>query len=554
MKQLIMFVVVLATAVVSAQNPAGSDIAAKMSASENVFLHANATAFVPGETLLYKLYCQTSYPGGLTSKVGYVELVSIDRKIIFTSKLFFSNGAADGDFFISPSLATGNYKLIGYTNAILDNPLKIFQIDIKIINPFQVSGKLSTNSAERVPVPETSLVGSEYNLLGASKSFAKRQQISLNLQSVLQQFPNSNLSLSVRKNDNLGTTERLSAAEYSKLNSTVAPTSTNTLPEWRGEIIEGTVSGANARKIPVALSIPGKTFEYKVANTDANGNFTFNIDKVHSRPDVYLQVIGADRDKYTVTTKARRQPAYGQLQINDYFPSPQEADAIQERSIAAQIQNAYYTRNADTLASSEPNSLFYESVEKKFVLSDYTRFPTFAQTIIEVIEGAYYEQNDGKYLLYVRDNNLGRPIPAPTLVLVDGLMLQDNADLFAYKASGIDHISTFSGVYLYGPTAFNGIISVVTKTQDFVTTEKSIVKADILRPSAKKKYFRQTHDNSIEDQKIPDYRYQLLWLPNIESSAVSFYSSDVGGNFELVIEGFSAKGEPISIRESFSVQ
>ena len=552
MKQIIFFIMLLTTIKGLSQKVLTDDIAIKMAAAETVFLHTNANAFFPGETLYYKLYCNTSYPNGITSKVGYVELVNNDRKVVFSHKLFFESGAADGDFFVNPSLPTGSYKLLAYTNVILNSPSKIFQIDVNIINPFQVLGK-SPTITERATANTATPGGSTYSVL-ESQSYTKRQKVSINLQSIFQQFPNSNLSISVRKNDKLGTSSNHSAMDYLKEKPVSDLTEIKILPEWRGEIIEGSISGANVNNVPVALSIPGRNFAFKVSNTDASGNFILNIDKPHTSPDVYLQVIGANRDQLSVVTKPRPQPDYGQLYINDYYPSPKDAEAIRERSIAAQIQNAYYTRKADTLASAEPTKLFFESVERKFVLDDYTRFPTFAATIIEVVEGAYFERNGDKYSLFVRDNNPGRAIYAPTLVLVDGLMLQYNADLFAYNAAGIDHISTTSGVYLYGPTAFNGIISVVTKKQDFVSGDKTILKTEILRPMADKNYFKQIHDNSVVDLKIPDYRYQLLWLPEVKSHAVTFYTSDVAGTFDLIVEGFSADGDPISLSESFVIQ
>ena len=187
-------------------------------------------------------------------------------------------------------------------------------------------------------------------------------------------------------------------------------------------------------------------------------------------------------------------------------------------------------------------------------LFDLRPTTSFAETIVEVIEGAYYQQKDGQYSLHVRDNNLGRTIPEPTLVLVDGLMVQNPNDLFKYPAAGIEQISTHSGIYLYGPTAFNGVISVVTKNQDFISSDKTIVRQNIQRPVPVKKYFRKNHDDSELDLKIPDYRYQLLWMPEINENELTFYASDVNGSYEITIEGFTANGMPVSIRDSFEVK
>ncbi|NND80012.1 MAG: hypothetical protein HKN53_08935, partial [Maribacter sp.] len=58
--------------------------------------------------------------------------------------------------------------------------------------------------------------------------------------------------------------------------------------------------------------------------------------------------------------------------------------------------------------------------------------------------------------------------------------------------------------------------------------------------------------------RVPDFRYQLLWEPQISmqdgEEVFEFYSSDVPGEYEIVLEGFTSYGKPISIRESFVVE
>ncbi|MBF6609201.1 MAG: hypothetical protein ITG00_10765 [Flavobacterium sp.] len=537
-----------------AQTPATQQEIATMVASESVFVHINANALVPGESLYYKMYCRSSMQNAVSSKVGYVELVGRDHKTVFSHKLFLNDGIAYGDFFVTPSIPTGNYKLIGYTNAILNNPERIFAIDITIVNPFQVSGEVSSNT-NVAAVPTVKAPTKSYELLGNKKAFATREKISLNLASLLQQYPNGQFSASVRKNNRLAPLPVMSAAQYVQTNTNfeTAVKPITILPEWRGEIVSGRIAGAQA-KLPVALSVPGKSFAFKVANTDTSGNYTFTVNNPHYQNDVFVQVINGENGQYEVQPGQRPLPDYANFDFQNYFPGRELEEAIREQSIAAQIQNSYYIHNADTLAATPRLKSFYEPGAKRFVLNDYTRFPTFAETIVEVIEGAYYQQKDGQYSLHVRDNNLGRTIPEPTLVLVDGLMVQNPNDLFKYPAAGIEQISTHSGIYLYGPTAFNGVISVVTKNQDFISSDKTIVRQNIQRPVPVKKYFRKNHDDSELDLKIPDYRYQLLWMPEINENELTFYASDVNGSYEITIEGFTANGMPVSIRDSFEVK
>jgi len=81
-----------------------------------------------------------------------------------------------------------------------------------------------------------------------------------------------------------------------------------------------------------------------------------------------------------------------------------------------------------------------------------------------------------------------------------------------------------------------------------------IIKNTISTPLAKKNYFKPDYSNNAFD-RIPDYRYQLLWMPDLQdNNEISFYTSDKKGTFEIVIEGFTLEGKPISIKDYFEVQ
>jgi len=58
--------------------------------------------------------------------------------------------------------------------------------------------------------------------------------------------------------------------------------------------------------------------------------------------------------------------------------------------------------------------------------------------------------------------------------------------------------------------------------------------------------------------RIPDDRYQLLWIPELSLSGkeikIDFFTSDLTGEFEICIEGFSEEQKPISIRKSIYVK
>ena len=84
-----------------------------------------------------------------------------------------------------------------------------------------------------------------------------------------------------------------------------------------------------------------------------------------------------------------------------------------------------------------------------------------------------------------------------------------------------------------------------------------IIKKKIERPQLQKKYY--SIDYSKQNfEKIPDYRYQLCWEPNIteisNQKPLEFYTSDIPGNYKIQIEGITKNGEPILIENYIQVK
>ena len=546
---------------------------------ETVFLSTNATTFVTGETLYYKLNClklSNKTPSNV-SKIAYVELVDSDKKTVFKNKIYLENTKGHGDYFVPTTIKTGNYKLIGYTNWMLNQTIApFFQIDIVIINPFQTNENQITASVatvytvvETISTTPIQTPQNDYLKLNLNKkAFTNREQVSVTVATLNEIAKKGNYSVSVRKLDELPSSKQTSAEAFSKIVSKIEPinkTNTIVLPELRGEMITGKITSKSNPKdiqnINIGLSIPGKTFAFKVVKTDKNGNFIFNLDKPYYNSAVNIQVIDDNRSNYTLVLDNPSTIDYSKL---NFLPNvnltPALSETLLNRSIASQIENAYYSNKTDSILKAKSTNAFYEPIAKEYVLDDYTRFPTLKETAIEIVKEMYYEQKDKKYTLHLRDPSIYTQSPEPALVLVDGLLLQDTNELFEYHMKNISKISVISGLYYLGPKPFNGVISFTTKNQDFVSKQSGsyILDAAVLRPAVKKEYFTPDYTDKAKNERIPDYRYQLLWLPQLtltsNENPISFYTSDVTGTFEISLEGFSDQGIPISLKDTFEVQ
>lgn len=550
--------------------------------SENIFVHLNTTTLVVGETLHCKFYCLNPSNNNLSniSKIAHVEIVNNKNQIVLTSKIYLGNATGLGDFFIPTTFSTGNYKLIAYTNWMLNKKdFKVSETDLFIINPYSAIKNNSKNSGtqKEIKIAENELSNPSQLKDGPfvleldKKTAAKREQILLKIRSSNSIINKGSFSLSIKKIDNLSGIKPMNSYEFAKSNTDnqLANTVNDSilfLPELRGEIISGSITNTKDPKQisgkDIAMSIPGAGFAFKIVKTNEYGKFNFILDKNPNYANAVFQVVENDKNDYKIEIDKDKRYDLSELKFtNELNLTSDYKKNIEERSIANQIENNYYSIKKDSIESNNKAIPFYHPLEKEYVLADYTKFPSLKETITEVITEVYYREENNNFALNVRDINYDlKYFSEPALVLVDGLLIQNVNELVDYKTENIYKVSIVPGIYLYGPKAFNGIISITTKNNDYVskTTGDYILKSEIQRPLNKTIYFKPDYSDKTKYDRIPDYRYQLLWQPELTlektENIISFYTSDVLGVYEINLEGFTEKGFPVSLKETIEVK
>lgn len=547
---------------------------------ESIFVHFNGTTFVSGETLLYNLYClnSKSYLKSSISKIGYLEIFDQNYKSVYKCKINIENGVGYGDVFIPTSFHNGIYKMVFHTNWMTNkSENSFFEQDILIINPFEplkdnknISNQINLNVKNQnteIISNGNAIIENKIKLELEKKVFSNREKVNLKLKPIDSKFLKGNYSISIRKKEDLPLQKQVNAIEYTKSNYQTTYLSSNIilhLPELRGELIYGTItakkSGKEIKDKTITLSIPCKNFVFKTTKTNDLGQFIFILDKFPSNTNSIIQLMDEDRDEYSLNIDNSNVIDLKKIKFDTAFNiSQQYKNAIETRSVASQIQNAFYKNKKDSIITNPNTNSFFNTLEKDYILDDYTRFSTLKETITEVLNEVYYKQKNKQYSIHLRENsNIAEAFGAP-LIMIDGILIQDINELFDIDMSTIFKVSLVNQPYVYGTSIFSGILNFVTKDNNYQTkaTGDFIKKTTILRPSNTKIYFNQDYSNSPQNDRIPDYRMQLLWAPNFKletaESTLSFYTSDVSGEYEIMIEGFSENGIPVSEKESFNV-
>lgn len=544
-----------------------------ISLDETVYLHSNASSFVTGETLLYKVYClkSSNKTSSSISKIAYVELVDDNKKSVFKTKIALENSVGQGDYFIPTTLKTGNYKLIGYTNWMLNKPIsELFQLNINIINPYKTDEKTNTekvlSGSSRLSSENLKNENVAFNL--NKKTFTNRELVDLKVLTSNANFKDGSYSLSVRKLDNIPTQDEISAVKFASLSSYPILLDLQKqdqkiiLPELRGEMITGKISSKSEKieNVSVGLSIPGKSFAFQVVKTDSNGNFIFNVGKTFYTSNIIVQIIDEKAANYELIINNAPEIEYSKISFDKNTNlSYVFKESLLERSVSSQVENAYFHKKVDNIEKSPATDAFYYPLAKEYILDDFTRFKTLKETITEVAVEIYSKQKDDKLYLHVNDPSIFPQLPEPALVLVDGQYLENVNDLTLYSMKNVYKIELIVGRYYVGSKSFNGLISFTTFNKDFKSNQTGsfIAKPTVLRPQPKKIYNKVKYESGSDNARIPDFRNQLLWNPDVKlntDAETSFYTSDLSGTFEIRLEGFTKNGIPVSITENIEVQ
>lgn len=530
---------------------------------EKTYIQTNTNLLLTGEYLYYKVYCLNEKTGiySKISKLAYVELVGLNNNIVFKHKLKLENGISHGDFFIPSTILTGNYKLIVYTNWAKNKAYNSFyEHDIYILNPFTIETQKVINSRikmDSVIVQQSDTIKDsvinipELKLSTNKEVYNTREKVTVTLKTDNYKTYRGNYSLSIRKLDSIEIIKDFT------VNSSVVKTPDDIfyLPELRGEIISGKLKSLNASSVAnktMALSIPGKNYIFKIAQTNATGQFFFNVKEDNYSSSAIIQVQEPNKEDYKIIIDEKEFNNYDHLIFSTIKLNSNIKSWLEQRNIRNQIENAYFKVKSDSISQKKlSDESFFHPKATTYVLDDYTRFKTIKQTFVEIIESASLikEDGDNRFVVYggnkIKEMDDALPDLDP-LVLVDGLLIQDNEDIIDYNSMNIESISIVNSIYIYGSKIFDGIIAFETKKGNFKISKNSkhFKQLELKKVLNNKSYYMPNYEKELN--RIPDFRNQLLWEPDLglyeDQVYTDFFTSDNEGKYAVKLEGYSEEG------------
>jgi hypothetical protein len=534
---------------------------------EQVYLHLNSSLLFSGEKLLYKFYCLNTETNKLSdlSKIGWVILLNSDKEEVFQQKLNLEHGQSYSDFFIPSNLPSGAYKILAYTSWMLNAKKKYFEQDIHILNPYQKENKglILQENPKILTQNRESESSSDFKLNLNKNSFSHREEVVLTLETSTK--ISGDFSISVRRIDSFNKPKRIKSINFTELYNNINWNFSDTLilPEVRGSFIAGKITGRDHEVLQpknLIVSFPGEESQVNIVSVDENGEFSFTINNDLAVDELLLQLVDHKQQDFNVELKQTIQPDISQLDFKKPVIEKGFKEYILEKSVNNQIENAYSATKADQSIFSKDRGYFFNNELLKFNLDDYTRFPEVTQTFVEIIEyGRVKGNGDGTHSILVRNQNTNGEFTLPALLIVDGVVVQNHDKLVSFDAERIQSFGLLRSKFFFGPEIYQGVVVVETKDGDFPDEfrEDFMKSKEVITAQNPKKYYSPNYNNE-NLERIPDYRYQLLWNPEIKFSAngneLRFFTSDLEGSFEINLEGFTSDGKPVSISKTFQVE
>ena len=529
-------------------------------AGERIQVCTDRTMYVSGEQIFFSavIYNETNPFAEEFSRIFYCELITPDGDKITGGKYLLQYSSGQGCLAIPEETISGIYFLKFYTRFMRNISTDEYKyIMLKIINPFKKE-VLSGNDG----YDTTNLTGNtmgavtddqSINILSRKKRFAPREEIRLTIKGNAGKGSSARLCLSVIPQSTY------EAPLYTDKNELNVAHNGVYLPETRGLSLSGQLigkeSGNPAPYTKVNLSIIGD-MDILAARTDSNGKFFFALPNYIGNKDIFL----CAENLPDITPEILIDNDFCSKPVN--LPSPtftlneEEMKAAYKLAVNSRITSMFREDIMVSDSSGEGNNIsFYGEPSEVLLMEKYIDLPTLEEYFTELTVMVNLRKVRGRKQFRFYTTQAAMSIYDP-LVLVDWVAVFDIDKILAMSPLYIERIELVNSPYVKGNITYGGIISFVSKKNDFagidLPASGTFVNYSFLEECTENIPTDPSPDN------IPDSRNTVYWNPDVQTNddgtaAISFPAPDTPGKYNILLKGMSLTGEVVLTKEMIVV-
>lgn len=329
-------------------------------------------------------------------------------------------------------------------------------------------------------------------------------------------------------------------------------------PEVHGHLVQGIVKdldGNPAGGVIVYVSVPGNLIDVYSGRSDAKGEVLFEMKRLIGGQKILT---------YTDSLhKVELVDPFSSAKTNTTIPaltiSPSIETQLLARTVAMQVQNLYFEDKYVTPRFD--STAFYGKADETYLLDDYVRFPVMEEVLREYVRGVLVRKQRDNFRFFNLDMVNKKPFNETPLILIDGVPVFDVNKVMEYDPLKVKKVEVMTRRFYHGYAAFPGIISYTTYKGDLdgFELDKRYVDVDYEGLQLQREFYSPRHESLKEgDTRLPDQRSLLYWNADLSTDATGkqypqFFTSDVPGTYQIVIEAMTADGKSGFTVQTFNV-
>ena len=338
------------------------------------------------------------------------------------------------------------------------------------------------------------------------------------------------------------------------------------IPEYRGHLIKGTVTDAKdnpAGGVATYLSTPGRNIQLYTSRSKSNGEVQYEMKDFWGSRKIVVQTNTAQDSTSQIKIHSPYADVFATRRLSPLTLSSNVYKNLLARSISMQVQDVYHRDNSTRFSAVEIDSTaFYGKASETYLLDDFTRFPVMEEVMREYVPGVMVRKRRDGFHFLVLDNVRKSLFQENPLVMLDGMPIFDIDKIMAFDPLKVKKLEVVTNRYFLGPFTFQGIVSYTTYTGDLAgfQLDPKGVSLDYEGLQRQRIFYSPSYDNQKQrESRMPDRRNLLFWAPQVRlneegKNQLEFYTSDLVGNYTIVIEGLTTNGYSGSTTSSFLVK
>lgn len=528
---------------------------------ETIVTQLSGQHLLAGENLWFSVMVsnEKELPGKQISNLVFVEILNSSNQSVIRKKVLLEEGTGAGMIALPESVPSGMYYFVAYTSWMKNFGVESFSIsEIMVVQP---GDELNINnqtpgavSSGKINQPAAANLSVQLN----KQTYANREEVKLEFQLVPGSTA-SRVSVAVRKKE-----PPIKEDRWSQSAAGLTAKKIKFLPDYKGLLLTGFVRN-KLNNQPIAnqevfLSFPGENVEVKKTISEENGRFRFLLEPETGEKDMVFYAPFENAGIWLDERFADTLNIAGTSNLLE--PRRKQVDFFTEKYINYQLRERFglLKIKTDTAQNREKNYCFYDEPYQVLQLKDYIQLDSLHEYFYELIPSVHLSRKNKKYVMRLTNPVTHYTVGNNPAIFIDGVYYPNPGALMNVDADRIDRIEVIPEVYYYRDMTFDGIVSVFTKDAGFIDipllpnmtrvfydlTEKDIIK-------------RPLQQETEKASNVPDLRWLIYWTPELpidagHSSVVRFSTSDLTGEFEVLVKGITDSGEKIQAYTTFKVE